>query len=73
MFAIETEWSPKGRFTEEFKKNWGFDFIVYKESTPWSRDIQKIYGALHVVDNNSADNVGGGGKRRAPLAPQFKK
>jgi hypothetical protein len=72
VFAIETEWSPSGRFTEEFRKNWGFDFIVYKESTPWSRDISKIYNALHVVDNNSADNVGGGGKRRAPLAPLFK-
>jgi len=73
VFAIETEWSPTGRFTEEFRKNWGFDFIVYKESTPWSRDISKIYSSLHVVDNNSADNIGGGGKRRAPLAPQFKK
>ena len=72
VFAIETEWSPSGRFTEEFKKNWGFDFIKYKESTPWSRDISKIYSALHVVDNNSADNIGAGGKRRAPLAPQFK-
>jgi hypothetical protein len=72
VFAIETEWSPSGRFTEEFRKNWGFDFIVYKESTPWSRDISKIYNALHVVDNNSADNIGGGGKRRAPLAPLFK-
>jgi len=72
VFAIETEWSPTGRFTEEFRKNWGFDFIVHKESTPWSRDISKIYSALHVVDNNSADNIGGGGKRRAPLAPQFR-
>jgi hypothetical protein len=73
VFAIETELSPNGRFTEEFKKNWGFDFIVYKESTPWGRDISKIYNALHVVNNNSAEKVGGGGKRRAPLAPQFKK
>ncbi|MEI7502447.1 MAG: hypothetical protein WCG93_04520 [Paludibacter sp.] len=70
VFAIETQWSPTGRFTDEFKKNWGFDFIVYKESTPWSRDIAKIYNALHVVDNNSANNIGGGGKRRAPLAPK---
>lgn len=73
VFAIETEWSPTGRFTGEFKKNWGFDFVVYKESTPWSRDIAKIYNALHVVDNNSAVNIGGGGTPRAPLAPPFKK
>lgn len=72
VFAIETEWGTTGRFTEEFKKNWGFDFIVYKESTPWSRDIQKIYSALHVVDNNAMETIGGGGKPRTPLAPAFK-
>ncbi len=72
LFNRKAEWSPTGRFTREFKKNWGFDFVVYKELTPWSRDITKIYKVLHVVDNNSAENIGGGGQPRAPLAPPFK-
>lgn len=73
VFAIETEWSPKGRFTDEFKKNWGYGFVVFKDSTPWSRDISKIFSALHIVDNNTPETIGGGGERRAPLAPPFKK
>jgi hypothetical protein len=26
VYAIVTEWSPEGRFADEFKKNWGFSF-----------------------------------------------
>jgi hypothetical protein len=75
VFAIETEWGPNGRFRDEFKKNWGFDFVVSMSqatSTPWGRDIVKIYKALNIVTNNSATSIGGGGTPRQELAPPFK-
>ncbi|MEI7502446.1 MAG: T9SS type A sorting domain-containing protein [Paludibacter sp.] len=74
VFAIETEWGPNGRFRDIFKTNWGYDFVVsmsQSTSTNWGRDIVKIYKALNIVTNNSADNIGGGGTRRQPLAPAF--
>jgi hypothetical protein len=32
-------------------------------------DMQELFQMLHVVDNNSASNLGGGGTPRVPLAP----
>jgi len=34
-------------------------------------DVQELFQMLYVVDNNSANNIGGGGTPRAPLAPPF--
>jgi hypothetical protein len=70
VYAIETEWSPDGRVKDEFLKNWGFP-ITAKKDTPWGRDMDRIFLNLHVVDNNSPQTIGGGGKPRAPLAPPF--
>ena len=75
VYAIETEWGPNGRFRDEFKKNWGYDFVVsmsQSTSTAWGRDIVKIYKALNIVNNNSATSIGGGGTPRQELAPPFK-
>ncbi len=71
VYAIITEWSPKGRFTDEFKKNWGFSFSQSGKNTPWCRDMDRIFMNLHVVDNNNSTNIGGGGTPRLPLAPIF--
>lgn len=73
VYAIMTEWSPEGRFDDEFKKNWGFSMKEKDKNTPWARDMDRIFLNLHVVDNNSAATVGGGGQPIAPLAPPFKK
>lgn len=73
VYAILTEWSPEGRFDEEFQKNWGFSMKASDKNTPWARDMDRIFLHLHVVDNNSLTTVGGGGKPLAPLAPLFKK
>jgi hypothetical protein len=35
------------------------------------RDMDRLFLALAVVDNNSATSVGGGGTPRQPLAPPF--
>ena len=75
VYAIETEWGPNGRFRDIFKQNWGYDFVVsmtQSTTTPWGRDIVKIYKALNIVINNSATSIGGGGTPRQELAPPFK-
>lgn len=71
VYAIITEWSPNGRFSEEFKKNWGFSFAQSSKNTPWSRDMDRIFLNLHVVDNNNSSSIGGGGIPCLPLAPVF--
>ncbi len=71
VYAIETEWSPDGRFIKEFEKQWGFAFITYNKNNPWARDMDKIFLNLHVVENNSVNSIGGGGIPRLPLAPDF--
>lgn len=72
VYAIVAEWSPEGRFTDEFEESWGFSFVQGDLDTPWSRDIRKIFTNLHVVDNNGPENIGGGGDPLMPLAPPFK-
>ena len=71
VYAIMTEWSPEGRFDDEFKMNWGFSLKENSKNTPWARDMDRIFMNLHVVDNNSAASIGGGGTPLAPLAPPF--
>jgi len=71
-YGISVEWSPEGRFIDEFKKNWGFNFSTNSLSS-FGQDMNKIYAKLCVVDNNSATSIGGGGTPRQPYAPPFKK
>jgi hypothetical protein len=35
-------------------------------------DWAKLSGMLRVIDNNTADNIAGGGERRQPAAPELK-
>jgi hypothetical protein len=72
VYAIATEWSPEGRFDDEFKRNWGFSMKADDKDSPWARDMDRIFLNLHVVENNSPSTPGGGGKTRQPLAPPFK-
>jgi len=73
VYAIMTEWSPIGRFDDDFKKNWGFSMKTNSKNTAWDRDMDRIFLNLHVVDNNTATTTGGGGKTLMPLAPPFSK
>ncbi len=52
---------------EEFRKTFGYDFEG--TSGKFHDDFMKLFQALHIVDNNKLNNVGGGGKPRAALAP----
>lgn len=72
VYAIVTEWGPDVRFVEEFEKQWGFSFETKDyASTPWARDIKKIFDNLHVVNNNVEETIGGPGDRLGPMAPAF--
>ncbi len=71
VYAFITEWSPDGRFMDEFEAAWGFPFKEPSQNTSWSRDMRTLFSALHVVDNNRPDNIGGGGTPLTPLAPEF--
>lgn len=52
---------------KEFKDTYGYSFG--QRGTPFFDDYMKLFSSLHVVSNNSSDNIGGGGTPRAPLAP----
>ena len=73
VWGIITSIEPDGRFTDEFKKTWGFDFAPKRrqQGSKWDNDVEAIYQNLHVIDNNGPNSIGGGGKRRMPLAPDF--
>lgn len=71
VYAIVTEWGPAGRFAEQFEKDWGFSIKQHDKNTPWARDMDRIFLNLHVVDNNSENSKGGGGKPLAQPAPPF--
>jgi hypothetical protein len=52
---------------EEFRKKYGYDFEG--NNNRFYEDAMKLFQALHIVDNNRPNNIGGGGKRRVALAP----
>lgn len=68
VYALVTEWGPAGRVTEEFRRSWGFEMNPRRRDNAWSRDMDRIFTNLHVVDNNGPDRIGGGGQPRVPLA-----
>lgn len=68
VYAIITEWSPRGRVKDEFEQAWGFSMSTNSQSTSWAKDMRKIFTNLHVVVNNTAASIGGGGTPRVPLA-----
>ena len=68
VYGLVTEWGPAGRVTEEFKRVWGFPINPRRRDNAWSRDMDRLFTNLHVVDNNGPDRIGGGGQPRVPLA-----
>lgn len=69
---IGVEDSPRGSVPVDFEQDWGYEFITKDEDrNPWYRDILKIIAQLHIVANNSPDNIGGGGVPLRLLAPPF--
>jgi hypothetical protein len=52
---------------EEVRKAYGFNISGNKGD--FFDDINTLFSKLQVVDNNSPNSIGGGGKPRQPLAP----
>ena len=82
VYAIETEFSPQGRVEDEFTTAWGFAIDPATKNVPWARDMDRIFGALAVVDNwdeaqwnlvsvSDGTQGVGGGTPRVPWAPGF--
>lgn len=73
-FYMDADAGPNGGFEgskrEEFFNDFGMPFEQRANSdTPWSRDMQRLIQALHLVDNNGPNSIGGGGTPLQPLAP----
>ena len=69
VYAICVELGPDGDFTQQFQSDWGFTMTPSSKNTPWARDMDRLFGALAVVDNNTAATPGGGGAPLQPPAP----
>lgn len=52
---------------QEFKDAYGYS--LEGRDTTFFDDYMRLFSSLHVVNNNSPDNIGGGGVPRVPLAP----
>lgn len=55
--------------SNEFEEAYGYDFE--NTESDFHDDYMTLFSELHVVANNSLNNIGGGGTPRAPLAPDF--
>src|SRR5947209_4579932 len=82
VYAIETEFGPQGRVEDEFSAAWGFSISAATKGVPWARDMDRLFGALNVVDNwdeaqwltvSGSDGAqgAGGGTPRVGWAPEF--
>jgi len=82
VYAIETEFGPQGRVEDQFNTAWGFPINAASKAVPWARDMDRLFGALNVVDNwdetqwlsvsaSSGTQGVGGGAPRVGWAPEF--
>ncbi|TFC60337.1 hypothetical protein E3O62_06385 [Cryobacterium sp. TMT2-15-1] len=74
VYALMTERGPAGDVAVEFNQTWGFELAPQSRDNAWSRDMDRIFGVLNVVDNSAPSTPGGGplnSTRRQPLAPAF--
>ena len=72
--GIAVEWGPNGRVKDDFEDDFGFEMVgraqyAVDDQGDYLQDMEKIYAAFMIVDDNSESNVGGAGDRLAPLAP----
>ena len=59
-----------GGVIEEVKRAWhGLDLQRAHDGEPFYEDMRTTFRALHIVENNSPQAIGGGGTPRRPAAP----
>src|SRR2546428_2529976 len=80
--AVATEYSPSGKVDDEFGAAWNFTISPSSRNVPWARDMDRIFGALAVVDNwdssewqvvspSNGTQGAGGGAPPGPWAPDL--
>src|SRR6058998_1626207 len=73
VYGLDVEFSPAGNVEEEFASSWGFTMTPDSKDVPWARDMDRIFGALAVVDNWNLANwqtvAASGGTLGAGLGP----
>ena len=69
VYALCVELGPDGDFTQQFQSDWGFSMTPSSKNTAWARDMDRLFGALAVVDNNAPSTIGGGGTPLQPPPP----
>ncbi|MBS43840.1 MAG: hypothetical protein CMH83_11905 [Nocardioides sp.] len=81
--GIAVEWGPAGRVLDEFEQTWGFPLVGLAaddragaatggpegDQQDFLADMQSVWSALAVVDDNGPESVGGAGERMAEQAP----
>jgi hypothetical protein len=73
MVILNLERGPAGVVKNEFKNKWGYGFDqsrLVQDGSIFGQDMAKIWPALQVVNNNTANNIGGGGTPRVDRAPE---
>src|SRR2546426_9948790 len=82
VYAVATEYSPSGKVDDEFGAAWGFPISPASRDVPWALDMDRIFGALNVIDNwdqakwaqvsaSNGTQGAGGGAPRVAWAPDF--
>jgi hypothetical protein len=61
--SLGMERSPEGRFVDQVQTDYALDLDAVEFDTPFARDLDRLFGALSVVDNNTAATPGGPGAR----------
>lgn len=56
---------------EEMELEYGFTVRTHDTTSAWYQDYYRLVCNLHIITNNAAGNIGGGGTPRQPLAPPF--
>jgi len=80
-FLFSAEWSPRGLYPTVFRNAWspyyGSGFFGgdlkgarVRTNSPFTRDCIRLIRKCHLVANNSATNIGGGGVRRVAMKPE---
>lgn len=62
------DWCVERTVPAEVESAYGYKMTG---SGPFVEEMKRIIPALMIVDNNAADNIGGGGKPTRPLAPEL--
>jgi hypothetical protein len=76
-FGFAAEDGPDGSVRTQFQTDYGTPLGArYNDNNAWSRDVGRLAVALSVVNNNDANNIGGGPtndtiNRRRPMACPF--